>query len=168
MKCPKCKAVMPAGAAFCPSCGGAVRGEEPGRSPGEVSVEWLADLLRQEDYYDVEVTPDEEVVRGKHKSRPDIFMQVRRDLGCLTVLTYWQLKPVGIFGGGNIQMALNRANSISRLNSFFVDKDGDLVVSSQIWLARQLGSEDILVFLDRIAMDFTITVATSGLQQHLE
>ncbi|MDQ7794960.1 MAG: YbjN domain-containing protein [bacterium] len=168
MKCPNCKTVVPASAAYCPSCGNAMSRQDPGKTPGEVSPEWLAHLLCQDGYYDVEVTPDEEVVRGKHKTRPNIVLRIRRDLGCLTMLHWWSLKPSGIFGGGSVQTAVNKANNISWLNSFYLDKDGDLAVSSQIWLGRQVGSEDILTFLDRNAKDFMAAVAASGLQQHLK
>lgn len=168
MKCGKCKTVVPAGANFCPSCGDTVKGEEPGRGPGEFSVEWLADLLRQDDYFDVEVNPDDGVVRGKHKTRPNIVLRIRRDLGCLTMQHWWGLKPARLIGGGNIQAVVNKANNVSWLNSFYLDQDGDLAVSSYVWLSRQVGSEDILTFLDRNAKDFMAAVATSGLQQHLK
>jgi hypothetical protein len=166
MKCPKCGATVPAWATFCPGCGAQVSTGEQEKTPEQVTPQWLGEIFKRLGY-SVELTGDD-TLRVKHETKPNMIVTVRHSLGLITLQHYWNLKK-SVFGGqGNMMSAVNRANSSSWRSTFYIDKDGDLGVSSYMALTSKVSGQDVIDFLEKGFDEFMQVVATSNLHDYLK
>lgn len=166
MDCPKCGGSVPDGAGFCPACGSPVSTGES-KSPAEINREWLSGVLKRAGY---EVTPsekDQDAILAKHSKRLNVVVTVRRGISLITVSSFWTLKK----GWGQekaMLAAINAANSRSWLNTFSVDKDGDLNVSAYMVMTTRVSDTDVVRFLERGSDSFFETIKACGLMEFLK
>jgi hypothetical protein len=166
MECPKCSAIVAAGSAFCPSCGSPVSSGE-GKSPGEVTRDWLVSVLGRAGYETTPAEKDPDAVLAKHAKRLNVVVTIRRGIGLITISSFWGTKK-GWGQEKSLLTALNAANSRSWINTFSVDKDGDLNVSAYMVMATRVSEGDLLKFLERASDSFFETVRGSGLMEFLK
>jgi len=168
MKCPNCSAEVPGSAVFCPSCGKSMPSTGSGRAADEVTREWVREVIVPAGY---DVTFSEEkahLLRAKHASRPNIQVGIRKDLGVITIQHWWGMQKPGWSGDKEMRVALNEANAASWFDTFSVDAQGDLGVSSYITLAHRLSEHNILQFLERESESFMKIIAVSGLRKFMK
>ncbi len=107
-------------------------------------------------------------ILAEHPSRPNVTIRVHPELGLITIVQLWGLKKGGGFGAHkNLMEKLNKANSQSWRDTYYITTEGDLGVSSYITLADQLSAEDITAHLARESEGFFTTVTVAGLREHL-
>ena len=135
-----------------------------------VTLEWLEGVLTRAGY-ETKISPQApEQVLAKHTSRPNVSAKVLKNQGIILFTSFWGLKKSagGIFSGGDkTPEALNGANNLSFYLTFSRDKDGDLMVSSYIFLTEEVSEADVESFLERSAISFYQVVANCGLKDHL-
>jgi Putative bacterial sensory transduction regulator/zinc-ribbon domain len=166
MDCPKCGVAVADGSAFCSTCGSPVASGE-GKSPAEVNPEWLTGVLKRAGYEVAPAEKDQDAVLAKHAKRLNVVVTVRRGISLITVSSFWGTKK----GWGQekaMLTALNAANARSWLNTFSVDKDGDINVSAYIVMANRLSEADVVRFLERASDSFFETVKACGLMEFLK
>lgn len=130
----------------------------------ELNREWLAGLLPEGGYTNVRFgSRDPEVVVADHPSRPNITLKVRRDLGIIAVMHSWRLKKASWGQGKDLLVALNKANATGWLECFTQDDEGDLLVTSYVTLTEGVAARDVLLHLEREALQFRTATATSDL-----
>lgn len=134
-------------------------------SGNELSLEWIREVVAN-DGYDVSIESD--FVRAKHDSRPNVLIKIRPELGLLTVSHFWGMKKPGFGGAGKILEALNRANSMSWISTFFRDDDGDLGVTSYVVLTNDVSAHDLRTFLERESTKFKEVLLLSGLHEYVQ
>ena len=130
-------------------------------------VGWLREALRAAGY-DVSETSDGGGVKANHSRRPNVIARVRDTLGIITFQHYWRRKKGLLRGDGAFRAAVDAANSKSWLSTFYIDEDGDLGVSSYIYITDGLQPGDVDRFLEREAELFTNITVVSGLVGHLQ
>ncbi len=166
MVCPKCGVTVPDGAAFCSACGGPISSGDA-KGPAEINREWLTGVLRGVGY---EITPsekDQDALLAKHSKRMNVVVTVRRGISLITVSSFWGLKK----GWGQekaLLTAINAANSRSWINTFSVDKDGDLNVSAYMVMTTRVSDADVVKFMERASDSFFETVRACGLMEFLK
>lgn len=163
--CRRCEARIPDSAAFCPQCG--ERFYAPGRAvlPDEVTLEWLADVLRREGHT-AEVV-DGKAITVRHRGGVTFRVLLRGRPQFVQVLHWWTLRK-----GDGAQMAsvvakANRANQLQARSVFSIDNDGDLVVSFVLDIGHAVHPHDIVVALERAFEDFHRAFDGAGLQAEL-
>ncbi len=167
MDCPKCGGTLADGAAFCSFCGSPVQVDE-GKTPGEITRDWLMGVLTRAGY---DVTPaekDPEAILAKHAKRINVLVTVRRNIGLITLSSFWNTKKPGWGQEKTMLTALNAANARSWINTFSVDKDGDIGSSAYIVLTTRITEADIVKFLERSSDSFFETVRNCGLMEFLK
>lgn len=168
MNCQKCGAALPDSAAFCPSCATPVATSGPGKAPGDLTREWLREVLERAGYDATLSEKDSNAVSGKYPgSRPNVVMTIRKQLGIITIASWWNLKKAGWGQEKALLAAINEANGRSWFNTCSVDKDGDLLVSAYICLTCRLTEQDIAAFLERTAESFMDTARNTELKNFL-
>jgi hypothetical protein len=168
MNCSKCGTLVPDGAAYCPGCATPVSSSGPGKSRNEVTREWLRDVLNWTGYDANLSDNDANAVTAKHPSRANIVMVIRRNLGMITIQSWWGLKKPGWGQDKALLAALNEANAQSWLNTFSVDKEGDLLVSAYVFLTHQLTEQDISSFLEKASDSFFSVIKGTELRNYLK
>jgi hypothetical protein len=139
------------------------------RGHDAVDSAWLMEVLTSQGYQDVRRgTSDSQLVLAKHPNRPNLSVKVHPELGLISIKHYWHLKKAKFGGHKDLMEKVNEANSESWRDTFYIDRDGDLAVSSYITLADQVSADDIASFLDRESGGFALVVAQSGLAEHME
>lgn len=133
----------------------------------QIDQAWLRDALRDAGYDVSDGT--EGSIRAKHSVRPNVIAKVRDNLNAITFVHVWGRKK-GFLGGGDgaFRTAVNNANRRSWLSIFSVDGDGDLLVSSYIYIADGLTPSDVDEFLDRESQSFKEIVVLCELHKHLQ
>jgi hypothetical protein len=130
-----------------------------------VTADWLLEVLRSGGYDAGKA--DGGAVFGKHPIRPNVILKVHQELGLITIQHYWTLKTT-LGNQEALAEALNRANSQSWRDTFFVDRQGDLAVSSYITLGEEMSASEIGNFLERESSGFTTAIRDSGLTRFIK
>jgi hypothetical protein len=133
-----------------------------------VTREWLRDVFASAGY-DVSLPDDKlEAVLAKHASRPNVVCLIKENWGILEFLTFYKAQR----GPGKekaLHEAVEKANETSPFATFYVDNDGDLSISTYMWLPeRGLTEQDVTRFLDKTADNFWLVAAQAGLQGVVE
>jgi Putative bacterial sensory transduction regulator len=137
------------------------------RSGSSVDASWLQDILKSSGYEPTVV--DSRTVWGKHPgSRPNVRLTVHHELGLITIFHFWHLKKGGLGSHKDLMEKINKANAQSWRDTFYIDSDGDLGVSSYITLAEQMSPQEIQSFLEQESVGFATTVFQTGLVQHVQ
>ena len=136
------------------------------RRRDDVNASWLMEVLRRNGY-EVSLT-SEGAVFAKHSTRPNAILKVRPEVGIISILESWRVKKGGFGSHKDLLEKINKANSLSWRDTFYIDSDGDLGVSSFITLADELSADDITNHLLRENENFITTVVTSGLIEHVQ
>jgi Putative bacterial sensory transduction regulator len=127
-----------------------------------VTREWLRDVLAA-DGYDVTLPAEQvEAVYAKHPSRPNIVCLIKQNWGILEFITFYKAQP-----GKEKQLheAVEKANETSPFATFYIDKDGDMAISSYIVLVeRGLTEGDVTRFLAKTAENFWLVSAQADLK----
>ena len=147
----------------CPRCGR----DAPAtgcRAPKEVTVRWLEELLDEMDY-DAAVLPDEaDAVFAAHAERADLFLNIDRDLGLIVIRTPWKMNPPGEGERFGMIEAVNRANGLTRVITFYLDADmATLVGYSHITLGELISEETVTDFFEEYDREMYYAMNTSGL-----
>ncbi|MGD9495761.1 MAG: YbjN domain-containing protein [Armatimonadota bacterium] len=132
-----------------------------------MDVQWLREALRAAGY-EVTDVGDGSGVRANHPKRPNVIARVRDTLGIITFQHYWRRKKGLLRSDGAFRTAVGEANSKSWLSTFYIDHEGDLGVSSYIYITDGLQPGDIDRFLEKEAELFTNVAIASGLVAHLQ
>ena len=131
----------------------------------EVTLDWLKNVLIQEGY-EIVAEPQVDKLIAKHPSRPNIIAAINRDLNVISFVHSWKLKKPDLFHHEKqLLTAINTADSMSWYETFYRDKDGDLGVSSILFLTEQLSEADVADFLRREAAKFTPLLVLSKLKE---
>lgn len=166
MTCPKCKTANPDSASFCMGCGNPMKPAGAGETPDEVTYAWLREVLAGDRYEVKEV--DDWGLLAKHSERPNIHVRLRPKLNLITIQHFWSVKKARWGGQKGLLNAVNEANSISWVDTFAVDKDGDLNVSNYILLATRLSERDILRFIETESELFVKIITTTSLKDYIK
>jgi hypothetical protein len=166
MDCPKCSVPVADGSAFCSACGSPVSSGE-GKAPGEVDREWLTGILKRAGYEATPSEKDQNAIVAKHSKRMNVVVTVRRGISLITISSFWSLKKG--WGQEKAQLtAINAANARSWINTFSVDKDGDLNVSAYMVMTTRMSEADVTRFLERGSDSFFETIKACGLMEFLK
>jgi hypothetical protein len=168
MKCSACDADVPVGMKFCGSCGAKIELVAEGQGPQEVTGEWLKSVL-ESDGFSVELdTSDTNKMVATHSKRPNQVVQIRRELGIVSLQSPWTLKKRRWGAKEGLLEAVNNANSNSWYSTFYANLDADRLTSSTYFqLAERLSGADVLGHLGRVEEDFYRALKGSGLTEHL-
>lgn len=133
-----------------------------------VTREWLRDVLVTAGY-DVSLPEDKpEAVLAKHSTRPNVVCLIKDNWGILEFLTFYKSQH-GFGKEKQLHEAVEKANETSPFATFYIDKDGDLTISSYMWLPeRGLTDHDITGFLEKTADNFWLVAAQAGLKDVVE
>lgn len=137
------------------------------RSPTQVTRAWLDEILRNAGYTTKPGERDPEVIAATHPTRPNLSVKLHPELHLIVLVHFWGLKKGGFGSHKNLMEALNKANSVSWRDTFFIDQEGDLGVSSYITLADELSEATIADFLEQEAQGFQTAIIRSGLIEHV-
>jgi hypothetical protein len=138
------------------------------RERAAVDSAWLMEVLQSGGYEVQRGSTDAEAMVAKHPARPNVILKIHPELGLITITHFWHLKKAGFGQHKDLLEKLNKANSESWRDTFYIDAQGDLAVSSYITLADHLAPEDVTSFLEREGMGFSQVVATSALKDHVQ
>lgn len=168
MNCPNCGTAVPDGAVYCPGCASPVSAFGAGKSPNEVTREWVQDVLRKAGYDAKLSDTDANTVIAPHPNRINLVVTIRRNLGLITFQSWINMKKPGWGQDKALLVAVNEANASSWRNTYALDKEGDLSLSAYIFLARALSDQDITHFLENASDEFFAVVSASGLRNFVK
>ncbi len=168
MKCEACGAEVPVGMKFCGSCGAKIEIASDGHGPQEVTGEWLKSVFESVGFsIELDDSNSDKLV-ATHSQRPNQVVQIRRDLGIVSLQSPWTLKKRRWGAKEGLLEAVNTANSSSWYSTFYVALDDDRLTSSSFFqLTELLGGGDVLGHLGRVEEDFFRALKGSGLTEHL-
>jgi hypothetical protein len=129
-----------------------------------ITREWLRDVLVA-DGYEVSLPVDQpEAVFAKHPSRPNVVCLIKENWGILEFITFYKAQR-GFGKEKQLHEAVDKANQRSPFATFYVDKGGDLAISSYIVLVeRGLTEGDVTKFLAKTAENFWLVSAQANLK----
>ncbi len=136
-------------------------------SGAAVDGAWLRDVLSSCGY-DAKLVDARTVAATYPAGRPNVRLAVHHELELITIIHYWHLKKGGFGSHKDLMEKINKANSESWRDTFYIDSDGDLAVSSYITLGEQMSATEIRQFLEKESMGFATTVLHSGLVEHVQ
>ena len=160
MHCEKCGRTADGSASYCAGCGAALTSQE-GKAPGDVTIDWLREVLAKAGYSSTPSEKTPETLSCKHDRRSNVQLRIQRELGLITGTYWWKLQKPGWGGEAKLLAAINQANANAWRQTYAVDTDGDLIVSFYILLANRLSEGDILQFLEKEQTGFTATASTT-------
>jgi hypothetical protein len=133
-----------------------------------VTREWVRDVLASAGY-DVSLPADRpEAVLAQHPTRPNAVCLIKENWGILEFLTFYKSQH-GFGKEKQLHEAVEKANKTSPFATFYVDKDGDLAISSYMWLTeRGLTEHDVTRFLEKTADNFLLVAAQASLKDVVE
>lgn len=166
MICPKCGSSAQDGTMYCPMCGTSLVPSE-GKAPSELNRDWLRGILVRSGYEVKNSENDENALVATHARRANIVITIRRNISLITISSFWRAKKNWGQDKGYLA-ALNEANSRSWLNTYSMDKDGDVMVSAYMVITARINDDDITNFLDRTSSSFFELVSASGLDKYLK
>ncbi len=168
MQCASCGADVSAGMSFCGKCGAKVEIAGEGKGPAEVTGEWMKTLLESVGFsVELDESSADKLV-ATHGQRPNQIVQIRRDLGIVSMQSPWSLKKRRWGGKEPLLEAVNSANSSSWYSTFYANLDDDrLTASCYLQLTERLNGADVLGQLERVEEDFFRALKGSGLTEHL-
>jgi hypothetical protein len=103
-------------------------------------------------------------VYAKHPSRPNIVCLIKENWGILEFITFYKSQK-GHGKEKQLHEAVEKANETSPFATFYIDKDGDMAISSYIVLVeRGLTEGDVTRFLAKTAENFWLVSAQAGLK----
>lgn len=125
----------------------------------DVNQEWLRAVLSGAGY---NVTISDEMLLARHSSRPNLGASIRLGNGIISFRHVWGTQ-VGFGKDKDFRKALNLANRSSWYDTFYVDDEGDLIVSFYIPLTESLTEQDVVKFIEQESVSFQLIVVSSGL-----
>jgi hypothetical protein len=133
-----------------------------------VSKQWLETIFKQAGYEVTELpgVPGD-AFGARHPTMPNRIVRLL-PTGIISFQTIYGAKSGGFGAKKEIEQEVQQANRESFLDTFYLDKDGDLWTSSYIFLTDHITGTDILRFLDMEHTSFMMEVATTGLVKHLK
>jgi hypothetical protein len=129
-----------------------------------VTKEWLKDVLSKGGYETRYGERDAFSVLCRHPSRPNISVKHRPDQNIVLVSHAWGLNRPGWGQEKGLLEAINKANSASWYDTVYRDSEGDMGVSSYMYLCESLRESDLLGFVEREAMHFMGLLGQTGLR----
>lgn len=127
----------------------------------EITGEWLCHVMREAGY---EATHEDDIVKAKHPTRPNIVAKINREVNVIMFQHYWGVERPGWDENSSYLLdAVNKANRQSICSTFYIDADGDLAVSSYIFLTEEVSERDVMHFLEQEAFMFLLILTSSGL-----
>lgn len=141
---------------------GAMRAED-------ITIAWLGTVLKKGGYDTKPSDSNPEVLQARYDGgRPNLTVRVRAGDRIISFTHFWKMKKPGWGQEGNLLGALNKANSQSWYDTFARDSDGDLMVSSYLFMAEGVSEGDVLAFVEKEAAHFLQVVNVAGLMQWLQ
>lgn len=133
-----------------------------------VSKQWLETIFRQAGYEITELPGmPGQAFGAKHPTMPNRIVNLLPS-GIISFRTVYGAKPGGFGAKKEIEHEVEQANSESFVDTFYLDKDGDLWISSYIFVTDHITGADVLRFLDLEHSSFMVEVAKTGLVRHLK
>ncbi len=168
MKCTACGAEVPIGMKFCGGCGAKIEIVADGQGPQEVTGPWLKSVLETVGFsVELDESSSDKMV-ATHSQRPNQVVQIRRDLGIISLQSPWTLKKRRWGAKEALLEAVNAANSNSWYSTFYANLDADRLTSSSYFqLTERLSGADVLSHLGKVEEDFYRALKGSGLTEHL-
>ena len=149
----------------CPNCG--VLPDEELLRPQQFNLDWLGGILGRLGYR-VEVSPgEEEGLYASHEERANLLINVDRNIGVIMIRTPWKMH--GTEDGMEKEMleALNRANGLTRITTFYLDEDmKSLMVYTHITLGELISEEVICDFLEQYDREMVFAMGESDLLKY--
>lgn len=168
MNCAKCGAEIPDGMSFCGKCGEKIPVPSVGKGPVEITSDWLKSVLETEGF-EVEIdSSDSDSLVATHEKRPNQLIQIKRELGIVSLQSPWTMKKLGWGGKDALYKACNDANSASWYSTFYANIDANRITSSfYIQLGESVSEGDVRDLLEKVEADFFRIVNSSGLVEYL-
>jgi hypothetical protein len=135
----------------------------------QVTQDWLRGVLAKGGY-DVRVDEkNSDLLRARYEgARPNLTVRLRPGERIVSFMHFWRMKKPGWGQEKDLLSALNKANGASWFSTFARDSDGDLMVSSYLFLTDSMNEDDVLTFVDKEASAFLQVINASGLSQWVE
>ncbi len=130
-----------------------------------VSKEWLEAIFKAAGY-EVEDVAQDGIFLAKHPVLPSRVVRYIPGIGIITMRTPFPMKAGGFGGKKDIEKAVEKANSESWLDTFYLDDDGDLWTSSYIFVTDHISGADVTRFLAAETTQIMVELEKSGLAKH--
>jgi len=133
-----------------------------------VNKQWLEAIFRQAGY-EISELPGMpgEAFGAKHPTMPNRIVNIL-PTGIISFRSIYGAKPGGFGSKKEFEHEVEQANRESFLDTFYLDKDGDLWISSYIFVTDHMTGADVLRFLELEHSSFMLEVAKTGLVKHLK
>ena len=134
----------------------------------QITREWLGQVLFEGGYEVEPSSKNPDLLHAKHPRRPNVAARLNRSVGIISFVHFWRMKKPGWGEEKAMLAALNQANGMSWVSTYYRDNDGDLGVSSYIVITESLTQADVLRFLEEEATHFVDITERSGLRRFIE
>lgn len=168
MKCEKCGAEVPSGGRFCQSCG-AEMFEDDTKKPKDINLEWLEGIMTRVGY---KRQPDKEgdsQVFGTHEKMNSLALTLRKNLGLISLESFFLMKKVGRRGRSDLYVALNKANGSGYVITCFYTETNDLLgIYSFVPITESLTERDVITVIEKFDGEINNALVNSGLMNFLQ
>ena len=165
MQCLTCEFDNPISARFCSSCGNKLITDDNIKSPDEVSINWLIEVLCSLGYEVKDDDKNENCFVAYHDKKANLFIELKNSIPIIGVTTSWKIKKPGLVMRPKYLSLLNKANKATWLCTFAFEKDMDgLQVTGYMFITEKLSNRDIASFLDKFNESMHHGFDSSGLR----
>ena len=166
MKCSNCTADIPGSARFCPGCGKPASGNDEPMLRSDVTIDWLAEILREQGY---ETAPRENFslsLVARHSTQPVMFVGLKPDMSLISLEIGWSLTKPAWGRKTEFRDALNKANGQHWLCSFITSDSLDSIAASYgLWMCERLSKRDVVGCIEGFVEGAILAIDRSGLSK---
>lgn len=133
----------------------------------DMTTDWLAGVLSREGY---EIVSNDKVreLFAKHAQRPNMVVKIFAERELILFVHWWRTKEPGWLSDAQRIKVLNNLNIDSLTQTFSIDRDGDLLVSTYIASSDPVSSTTIRMFLERDTRTFAQATEKHNLSAYLK
>ncbi len=167
MKCEKCGAEVPGGGKFCQSCG-AKMFEDDTKKPKDINLEWLEGIMTRIGYKREPDKESESQVFGTHKKMNNLALTLKKNLGLISLESFFLMKKAGWRGRSDLYIALNKANGLGNITTWFYTETNDLLgIYSFVPITESLTERDVIAVIEKFDGEINNALVNSGLMNFL-
>lgn len=167
MKCEKCGAEVPGGGKFCQSCG-AKMFEEDTKKPKDINLEWIEGIMTRMGYNRQADKETGSQIFGTHEKMKSLALTLRKNLGLISLESFFLMKKVGRMGRSDLYTALNKANGSGYITTYFYTETNDLLgVYSFVPITESLTERDVIAVIEKFDGEINNAFVNSGLMNFL-
>ena len=147
MQCQSCNAENSVTAKFCSSCGNPLLLAEDIKSPSEITISWIASILKSLGYEISDEDQKEDSLLARHAEKPNLLINLKKQF--ITFMSLWRLKKPGWGQKEKYLSAVNKANQRHWLCGCDLNEEmNSLHITSAYFLSEKVSNRDIVSYLE--------------------